>query len=289
MLSQLERNGIASLAAMGGVATSLLRCLAEISYVGWFDEGTACGDAGLPRTQIHAVLSCLRELAALGLLEEGAGLQWRVIGAREHLAALADKVEAITYFVEHVHRDASTARVVLTRPAQPSKLEKALSERGFAAGKLEITSETFGDIARSAKRRFVAMTPFLDAHGATWLLGLLGKVAPSARKTVILRYLSLPSHPSYPEGYETVRSELAQLGVHVSDYCHPRANAKGLETFHAKVLLADDDYAYIGSANMNKASLEHSMELGVLLRGEAATDTARVIDAILSLDARNSP
>lgn len=54
----------------------------------------------------------------------------------------------------------------------------------------------------------------------------------------------------------------------------------GIETFHAKVVLADDDYAYVGSANMNRSSLENAMELGVLMRGEAARAVGRVVNAI---------
>jgi phosphatidylserine/phosphatidylglycerophosphate/cardiolipin synthase-like enzyme len=49
-----------------------------------------------------------------------------------------------------------------------------------------------------------------------------------------------------------------------------RPEATGYETFHAKVLLADDDEAYVGSANMTKWSFEQSLELGVLVRGRAA-------------------
>jgi phosphatidylserine/phosphatidylglycerophosphate/cardiolipin synthase-like enzyme len=80
-----------------------------------------------------------------------------------------------------------------------------------------------------------------------------------------------------------LRPALAQLGVEVYDYAIPRPAGAGTETFHAKVVLADDNYAYVGSANMNKSSLEYSMELGILVRGEAATLVSKVIDAILQI------
>lgn len=40
-------------------------------------------------------------------------------------------------------------------------------------------------------------------------------------------------------------------------------------------------YAYVGSANMNRSSLEHSMELGMLVRGEAARTVAKVVEAVM--------
>ena len=57
----------------------------------------------------------------------------------------------------------------------------------------------------------------------------------------------------------------------------------GYETFHAKVILADDRMAYIGSANMTQASLSVSMELGALLKGNSVKTLGSVVDAILSI------
>lgn len=71
------------------------------------------------------------------------------------------------------------------------------------------------------------------------------------------------------------------MNAKVYDYALPRADSTGIETFHAKVVLADWTDAYVGSSNMNRASLERSMEMGVLIRGDGARSVAIVIDAIL--------
>ena len=65
------------------------------------------------------------------------------------------------------------------------------------------------------------------------------------------------------------------------NYSLPRSNTFGRETFHAKVVLCDSDTAYLGSSNMTSASLEHSMEMGVALRGRAAADVAVVVEAVM--------
>jgi phosphatidylserine/phosphatidylglycerophosphate/cardiolipin synthase-like enzyme len=67
----------------------------------------------------------------------------------------------------------------------------------------------------------------------------------------------------------------------VFDYAIGKVDAPGYETFHAKVVLADRDAAYVGSSNMNKASKERSMELGLVVQGRAAQQIARALDSIM--------
>ena len=57
----------------------------------------------------------------------------------------------------------------------------------------------------------------------------------------------------------------------------------GYESFHAKILLADDDKAYVGSSNMNRYSRDHSMECGIVVRGPGAKPVSALVDAIISI------
>jgi phosphatidylserine/phosphatidylglycerophosphate/cardiolipin synthase-like enzyme len=47
---------------------------------------------------------------------------------------------------------------------------------------------------------------------------------------------------------------------------------------HAKVVLADDHTAYVGSLNMNR-SFEYSLEVGVCVYGRSAALIAEVVSA----------
>jgi phosphatidylserine/phosphatidylglycerophosphate/cardiolipin synthase-like enzyme len=53
----------------------------------------------------------------------------------------------------------------------------------------------------------------------------------------------------------------------------------GYESFHAKVVLADEDLAYVGSANMTQYE-RHSMELGLVVEGRPARAIASVVRAV---------
>jgi len=57
-----------------------------------------------------------------------------------------------------------------------------------------------------------------------------------------------------------------------------------IQTFHFKAAIIDDgEKAYLGSANMTSGGLRSRMELGVVLRGEAALTLARIVESVLSI------
>lgn len=93
----------------------------------------------------------------------------------------------------------------------------------------------------------------------------------------------MPSHPSYPTGYDLVSAKLSALKVKVYDYAVDKMDAPGYETFHAKVVLADRSTAYVGSSNMNKASKERSMEMGLVVEERAAQQISRVLESIMKV------
>jgi len=77
------------------------------------------------------------------------------------------------------------------------------------------------------------------------------------------------------------------LRVSVRDYHLSHAAAAGralpIETFHAKLIVADDTLAYVGSANLLNSSEGLSLETGLLVEGAAAVQVARLVDAVLRI------
>jgi hypothetical protein len=279
MLSSQDERVIFALSSWPEIAAPVLACLSKSAVPRIFDEGMLCLAASLPGTQSIALEDLLRAMESVGLVRAIAGFRWERISEGSNYSHLAPLLAAVAYYLRSAHRDRTTAEVVMTRPGEPSALEDALAESGFATGLMEITPEAFGDLAISASKTFTVMTPFLDAHGGRWLAELLKRTKGNVRRTVILRYTENPTHHAYPVGIEALRSSLGDVQVEVLDYLIQKP-AGGYETFHAKVILADESYAYVGSANVNRASLEYSMELGVLLRGDAARRISQIVDAI---------
>ncbi len=76
------------------------------------------------------------------------------------------------------------------------------------------------------------------------------------------------------------------MNTDVFNFRLEKAEATGTETFHAKVVLADDKTAYVGSSNMTKWSFQYSLELGLLVTGRAASRIAQIVDAAVAVSAK---
>lgn len=284
-LSAFEQQAIAALADRADLAARLLspwsqnltavpqtaRSLVQVAHLGVTEE--------------RGAEEVLRAAASAGLVRPVVGGYVVDVNGANALARVAFALHAIAHYHAHVHRDATEARVVLTKPPQPSALEQWLAVAGWHTQSLEATDDAFRRMVQTARERVVVMTPFFDRTGARWLSSLLGGVASGVTRILVLRGLEQHGKPAYPEGYAEVASWLMREAVQVFNYSLPRASG-GRETFHAKVVLCDAELAYVGSSNVNMASLEHSMEMGVEVRGRAARHVCMVVDSVLAASVR---
>jgi phosphatidylserine/phosphatidylglycerophosphate/cardiolipin synthase-like enzyme len=143
------------------------------------------------------------------------------------------------------------------------------------------TSAAFLRLAQAASRRLVVMTPFIDGSGFRWLRRVFEATQGDCQKIVILR-----DAKKYTAELSVEHADwLSALRVSVCDYhlAHDVSTGRALpiETFHAKLLLADESLAYVGSANLLNASEELSLETGLLVEGAAAAQVARLVDGVL--------
>lgn len=281
-LTNLECRALNVLGTRASVSAKLLDACAQAPSEAWQSVRTLVELAGMGLTEEMSARDAMNDLAELGLVSSSVDGYKLSPANREVLRRLALALHAIAFYSTNVHRDETTARVVLTRPPQPSELEHELINRGWRTTDIETTREAFLGLVSGAQRRVVVMTPFLDARGADWLCQLFDSVRDGVQRLLVLRTLENPQRSDYPIGYARAASRLREAGVEVFNYSIPRADASGRETFHAKVVLCDSDSAYVGSSNLTAASLEHSMELGILLSGRAALKVAEVMEAVLA-------
>jgi len=223
----------------------------------------------------------LKAGAAHALFRQHSPMSWSPFVEKAIMERLALMLQGASAYLESVHHEEDEVEVVLTKPIRPSELERALGEAGYEQVGLVATGEIFPAMAAGANAQLIVMTPFLDLAGAEALVQLFSGSAPAVSRRLILR--SSPS--GLPDGYLAAADRLHRLGVTVFDYRLER-DGGGFETFHAKVVLADRNWAYVGSTNMNQWSLAYSMELGVSLKGRAAARIARVIDAVAKIAKR---
>lgn len=285
-LTAFEQIVLQALAPRAGVAAKLFDAWARVPVLAPQTARTLTALAQLGLTEERAAQEVLVQAATVGLLvQEGSGYRPSISHAGR-LQRLALALFAVEHYKAVVHEDATTARVVLTKPQRPSVLESKLTDLGWRTFDLEPTDHAFKRMVQEAQSRVVVMTPFFDVTGALWLKELFGDVVTNVTKVLVLRSLGEPGRVDYPKGFDAIAPWLVTAKVEVYNYSISRDPGPGRETFHAKVVLCDSNVAYVGSSNVNAASLEHSMEMGVALRGRAARDVATIMLAVLGAATR---
>ncbi|MGZ5905895.1 MAG: phospholipase D-like domain-containing protein [Reyranella sp.] len=139
------------------------------------------------------------------------------------------------------------------------------------------TTDTFINLARGAQREFIVLVPFMDDQGVEFLLNLFSLCGEGVRLILICRPLS---EPECGRAFCRQASAFSRLRVSVYEYALPSSLPSGRESFHAKVILADDTAYYVGSSNFMGSALERSLECGVFVRGESARQLYNVLEAL---------
>jgi phosphatidylserine/phosphatidylglycerophosphate/cardiolipin synthase-like enzyme len=96
----------------------------------------------------------------------------------------------------------------------------------------------------------------------------------------LTREKSLPDHVSvFNAMYESLtadaRSNLALRELYKTD-----TDGQHVHATHAKLIIADETTAYVGSANFTRTSLRYNFELGVLISGPAVREITQMFDYI---------
>lgn len=276
------REALKTLSAHSAAGGLICSAVSDGQLSGTMDVRRICSLSGIAQARTGEALEFLMAASSLGLVEQISDLNWRVTQAAV-LTELAPMLQAVHFYRTNIHQDADTVDVVLTKPLSPSQLAKSLDSMLLGTWGLLDTREVLPSIAENATERFVVMTPFLDEVGGEILLALFQHVRPYVRKQLIIR---ATADGLLPVGYLAITGQLSALGVEVFNFRLDKGEAFGMETFHAKVVLADNAKAYVGSSNMNKWSFQYSLELGLLVSGKAADRISQVVDAVTSVSTK---
>jgi phosphatidylserine/phosphatidylglycerophosphate/cardiolipin synthase-like enzyme len=203
----------------------------------------------------------------------------RLVASASVLTALADNLRGIATYLR-VHKDRDAVRLVLTEPGLKSALRRAIDDAQALPPVVFQTSDAFFNLARGAKQELVILSPFMDSQGAELLVELFSLCRPEVRRVLISRPLA---EPQCGNAFNPRAADFRRLNVSVIEYALPSSLPSGRETFHAKVVLADDSEFYVGSSNFMGSALERSFECGVFVRGETAKQMRSVLLAVQSV------
>jgi phosphatidylserine/phosphatidylglycerophosphate/cardiolipin synthase-like enzyme len=231
----------------------------------------------LTTNRLQALLSALH---ATGVISSGRG-QCELLAAPADALRYAAVLRGVA-LARHRQRDANSVDITLSPPASPSRLMEMLPKVGFSWARLFDTKDSLIELASRAQRRFVIVSPFLDDEGLRWITALFEAARGATDRVLIVRgrdETELSVLRSHREAFAAWNARtLAYAVAH-----DPALRTPVIETFHAKILVADDNRAYIGSANMNGWSRDVSMECGVIVGGPCVRPVATLVDAIISI------
>ena len=195
------------------------------------------------------------------------------------LTALAGNLRGVAAYLR-VHKDCDAVRLVVTEPGMKSALRRAIDDAAPLPPTVFQTSDAFFNLARSAKQELVILSPFMDPEGVELMVELFSLCGPAVNRVLVSRPLNEPQCGS---AFNPRANDFRQLNVSVIEYALPSSLPSRRETFHAKVVLADDSEYYVGSSNFMGSALERSFECGVFVRGETAKQMRMVLLAIRSV------
>ena len=262
-----------------GTAARLLQGLAALGPGTWPVEKIC--QASASGTEPGHAAQILAGLAGAGLCAPTAGDDsWLCEYAPAELQRLAHVLIGADHF-RRMRLNPEAIELAVTMPLLPSYLEKELAAALGRPGGFLTTSAAFTRLAQAASRRLVVMTPFIDAGGFRWLRRLFEATQADCQRIVVL-----PDTDKYMVELGVQHADwLRSLQVSVRDYhlSHgvDAGRALPIETFHAKLIVADDTLAYVGSANLLNSSEGLSLETGLLVEGAAAVQVSRLVDAVL--------
>lgn len=257
------------------VSAALCEAAGQGSFSASLGLHSICTRVGLPQARAADVERSLIAGQVYGLFAQSTPLTWQVRD-RALAAQLAPLLQGARLYRTRVYRDADIVDVVLTKPPAPSQVSQQLESMLHGSWGFRDTRQLLPAIAESASSSFCVMTPFFDEVGAQVVLNLFERTSASDRCLV----LRTDKEGQLPPGLPGIREDLSRLSVAVLNFRLDRPDAPGNETFHAKVVLADEEAAYVGSSNMNQWSFEYSLELGLYVRGKAAVRIAALLRAV---------
>lgn len=273
------KKALLALAPHAETAAQICRAIVDGRFSRRMRLHEICIASGIASARSWAVEAALAASVSANLMDKFGDLEWKPREYYPVFEQLATALEGISIYLEQVHSDDTEVTVVLTPPEKPSMLENVLITRGYVGSMVHHTDAIFKHIAGQAKNRFIVMMPFIDDSGMTNLISSWESTKNEVEKILITRHTA--SNPN--SAISDNQAKLNSIGVKIYSYWLQKVGK--YETFHAKVMLADSDFAYVGSANATKASLDRSMELGVMLKGKGAKTVSEIVDAVLQISA----
>jgi len=136
--------------------------------------------------------------------------------------------------------------------------------------------ETLGELAVNAQHELLISTPYFIPH-EDFYNDVPDMISRGVRVVVLTNSLGSTNHPIVHSGYKKHRKNLLEMGVELFEMRHD-ATARGkFDTppvqskafgLHAKYMIIDRKYTFVGSLNLDPRSIYINTEMGMIIDSE---------------------
>ncbi|QEM82694.1 phospholipase D-like domain-containing protein [Halomonas binhaiensis] len=269
--SPLEPPILGTLLDFGDISARTLQALNALHLRSSFDIHSVARMGHIPRDQHRVIAHILEILIKANLLEPLSGERYRC--KREidyaYLSGIIDGAMA------GLRRGTcNEPKMILTLGHHAIHLQAAAHAQGLRPN-FETTGDLINHLAVRSQKQLTLVTPFYDHQGLAFLEKLVRDILPEQAE---IRLITRRWEEKPLETWLADRPEISRRVAY--RYYRKALEDNRYETSHAKLILADDTQAYVGSANLTAASLELSNELGLWVQGDIARVLYRLSQAL---------
>jgi len=162
----------------------------------------------------------------------------------------------------------SAVKALCSAPVQlDTILAKQAANSGLWGGSLLVA---LGKILEATRNSLVILSPYWRVEGVRSLLSTANRDNYAGVNVRVLTQNACFMKADDRDALNFFIAKMRESGASVQAFA-PRTIG-GLTPFlHAKLIVADSNKAYVGSANFTSSGLDHGIEVGVVLEGEVAS------------------
>ena len=153
--------------------------------------------------------------------------------------------------------------------------------------KMNLLTDEFGKIFSSAKEIIKICSPFIEWNGFIYFKDVLIKKAKEKVKIQILsreinKKENIVRYNDVKRIYEYFRDNYLEQQLEVRNYYFKTEDNKLASSIHAKLIISDNNKAYIGSGEIRENSFKKNLELGLVVLGKKVKELVLIFDNIFS-------
>jgi len=174
--------------------------------------------------------------------------------------------------------------VVSLPPYNIFGLERELKLLNFPINTMK---EEFQKLFERANHSIYICSPFLEYNGFDiYLPILLSKAKTGVDIKIVSRQIGVADPNSRYKQINKIqrifKENMASISIRNYHFFQEKMISSSI---HAKMIISDYEYAYIGSGELRKNSFDKNFEVGVILKGEQAHQLGKIFEKIFSVSA----